>query len=127
MTGHGEKLTRKADDLIVALLAHDTISAAAKAAGIGEKTAHRWLALPEFQQHYRAARRQVVEQSLSALQSATVEAVETLRRNLHCERPSVEVAAAQAIIDRSIKAVELLDLDERLAALESRFIEGGKK
>ena len=82
MTGHGEKLTRKADDLIVALLAHDSISAAAKAAKIAEKTAHRWLALPEFQREYRAARRQVVEQSLATIQTVTTEAVDCLRRNL---------------------------------------------
>ena len=120
MKGHGEKLTRKADDLIVALLAHDSISAAARAINIGEKTAHRWLALPEFQREYRAARRQLVEQSLAALQSATVEAVECLRRNLTCEKPNVEVSAAVAIIGQAIKAVELVDLEERLSELESR-------
>lgn len=121
MTGHGEKLTRKADDLIVALLAHDSISAAAKAARIAEKTAHRWLALPEFQREYRAARRQVVEQSLATIQTVTTEAVDCLRRNLTCGKASVEVSAAVAIIGQAVKAVELVDLEERLAELEARF------
>ncbi len=120
MTVNSRK-TRRAEALIVALLSHDTIAAAAKAAKVSEATALRWMQDDAFQRDYRAARRNVVEQSLATIQAATTEAVEALRRNLNCERPSVEVAAAQAIIGHAVKGVELIDLDERLAALESRF------
>lgn len=123
MTGNIEKLGRKAETLILALLAHGTIAEAAKTAGIGEKTAHRWLQNDEFQTAYREARRRVVEQSLATIQAVTSEAVETLRRNLTCGKPSVEVSAAQAIINHAVRAVELIDLEERLAAIEARFAE----
>ena len=38
MSGHGEKLTRKQDAAIGALLSQSTISAAAESVGIGEAT-----------------------------------------------------------------------------------------
>lgn len=127
MTGHGQKKNRKAEELIVALLSSDSIAAAAQAVKISQKTAIRWLADADFQRDYRAARRSVVEQSLAAIQAITGEAVQTLRRNLNCGRPSVEVAAALGLMDRATKGVELADFDDRLAALESRFTEQGKR
>jgi len=39
---YGE-LTRKQEELITCLLSLPTIQAAAKAAGVADKTAHRWL------------------------------------------------------------------------------------
>lgn len=123
MTGHGEKLSRKADDLIIALLANDSIAGAAKAVGIAEKTAWRWLQDPDFARSYREARRRVVEQALATIQAATTEAVETLRRNLTCQKPAVEVRAAESIIATAVKAVELMDVEERLAALEAQMAE----
>ena len=48
MKGHGEKLTRKMDAAIVALLTHATIPAAARNCGVAEVTLWRWLQLPEM-------------------------------------------------------------------------------
>ena len=48
MSGHGEMKSRKADALISALLTERTIEAAAKAVGIGQATARRWMQDPEF-------------------------------------------------------------------------------
>jgi hypothetical protein len=57
MTGHGEKLTRKQEDAIAALLDAPTVAAAAGKAGIGERTLRRWLRIAEFQSAYRRERR----------------------------------------------------------------------
>ncbi len=119
MIGHGEKITRKYEQAIAALLSEPSIKAAADACKIGEGTLYRWLQLPDFQTAYRAARRQVVERAVSELQAACGEAVETLKRNLHCENPAVEIRAAQIILEQSIKGVELVDLQERLERLEA--------
>ena len=43
MRGHGEKLSRKQEALISALLLAPTLAEAAQAAGIHEATAWRWL------------------------------------------------------------------------------------
>ena len=112
-------LTAKQEKALAALLDKPTIREAAAASKVGETTLWRWLQEPEFQRGYRAARRQVVEHSISELQSATSDAVATLKRNLNCLNPAVEVRAAQIILDQSIKAVELVDLAERIEQLEA--------
>ncbi len=118
MKGHGEKLSRKQEQAIAALLSADSIKAAANICGVSEVSLWRWLQQPQFQTSYRAARRQIVERAVSELQTATSEAVATLRRNLHCENVNAEIRAAQIIIEQAIKGMELLDLQERLEVLE---------
>jgi hypothetical protein len=116
------ELTAKQEKAIVALLDKPTIREAALSLNIGEATLWRWLQEPEFHRAYRAARRQVVEHSISELQAATSDAVAALKRNLTCGNQSVEVRAAQIILEQSVKAVELVDLAERVEELEQLFI-----
>lgn len=113
-----QKLTRKKEALILALLSEPTHSAAAVKAGISEATLRRWLRTPFFQAAYRAARREVVEAAIGRLQQAAGQAVSTLERSLHCGRPSNEIRAAVAILDNAVKAVELMDLVQRVEELE---------
>lgn len=111
-------LTGKQEKAIAALLGKPTMKEAAQSVNVSEPTLWRWLQEPEFQRAYRAARRQIVEHSVCELQAATSEAVATLKRNLNCGNQSVEVRAAQIILDQSVKAVELVDLAERVEELE---------
>lgn len=124
--GHGDKLNRKQEQAIAALLSASSIKAAASECGIAEVTLWRWLQIPDFQAAYRAARRQVVERAVSELQGACGEAVGTLKRNLTCENPAVEIRAAQIILEQGIKGVELMDLQERVERLETLLAEQEK-
>ncbi len=121
MKGHGAKSDRQREQAILTLLTHPTIPEAAAACGVGEATLWRWLQEPEFAERYRAARRQVVEGAIASLQQTATEAATTLKRNLSCGTPSVEVRAALAILEQAIKGAELLDLAERVAALEAQL------
>ena len=103
---------------LAALLSEPTIALAAEKVSVSESTLLRWLAEPSFRDRYRAARRQVVEQATARLQQATTEAVDALRRNLTCGVPASEIGAAKAVIDVAVKGIELVDLAERVAALE---------
>ena len=87
------------------------------------------LADARFQGVYRAARRQVLEAALSSLQEAAAAAVEALRRNLRCRKPSVEVQASRAILDYSMRSVEMLELEDRVRQLEASVSErpGGRR
>ena len=79
----------------------------------------RWLAEPSFKARYRDARRQVVELAVTGLQQATSEAVETLEdQPQHRGAAAARIAAAKAILDFAVKGVELVDLAERVEALE---------
>jgi hypothetical protein len=121
MEAHGEKLSRKQELAIAALLTCSAITDAAKQCGIGEVTLHRWLKEPTFQAAYREARRQVVQQAIVQVQQATGEAVATLRQVMQAaEAPaSAKVSAAKTILETAVKAVELEDLEARIVALEA--------
>ncbi len=115
-----EKLTPKQERALVALLDCGEIKRAAKVALVGEVTLWRWLQLPAFQSRYRAARRQLVETAIAQLQSDCTIAVRVLREVAEDrEAPaSSRVAAAKTIIEQSIGAIELMDLQERVEMLE---------
>lgn len=109
---------RQRELAIAALLSEPTIAASASKAGISETTLWRWMKEPDFQGEYRQARREVVERSIGRLQQATGEAVEALQRNLKCDNPTAEIAAARTILDKSIQGLELSDLQAKVAKLE---------
>ena len=113
----GKRLRREAA-AIAALLAEPTVEAAAKRAGISESTLLRWLQDAAFSAEYRAARRAVVEGAIGRLQQTATQVVDALARNLRCGIPAVEVGAAKAVLDQAMRGLELLDLAERVAALE---------
>jgi hypothetical protein len=121
MRGHGQRLTRKQEALVGALLTEPTYAAAAAKVGISESSLYRWLTLPEVQAACRTARRQVIEAVIDRLQKAMSRAVETLERNLTCGQPSSEVRAALGILEQGFKAREVVDLAERLEELERRL------
>jgi hypothetical protein len=123
LSGHGEKKSRKLEDAIGALLAYPTITEAANSLGLSEKTLRRWLRDPGFCARYRAARRQAMEQSIAAMQQASSHAVDALVRNLNCGVPTAEISAARALLEHALDAGEVVDLAERIDALEARAAE----
>jgi hypothetical protein len=124
--GHGEKLSRKQEQAIAALLSKSSIVKAAAAAGVAEKTLRLWLKDASFQDAYRTARREVVEGSIARLQRATVAAVRTLRKALTCGHSATEVRAAIAILEHASRGVELVDLAQRIKVLEQARKQEGK-
>jgi hypothetical protein len=124
--GHGEKLTRKAEQAIAALLEHPTMAEAARSCGVSERSLWRWLQREDFQKRYREAQRAVVDSAITKLQAATLRAVETLERNLTCGNFFAENAAAQAILTHSFKAMELQEMQQRIERLE-QILDAQKK
>jgi hypothetical protein len=116
-----EKLTAKQERALVALLSTGGIKEAAELCAVNESTIWRWLQLPSFQTRYRAARRQVVETAIAQLQQDCSIAVRVLREVAEdAESPaSSRVAAAKTILDQSVSAIELMDLQERIEKLEA--------
>ena len=122
MIGHGEKLSRKQDQIITALVTCASITEAAAQCGLADVTLRRWLKQEPFQAAYRDARRAVVQHAITQVQRATGEAVETLRSVMQdADAPaSAKVSAAKVILETAVKAVELEDLEVRIAALEAQ-------
>jgi hypothetical protein len=106
---------------LAGLLGTSSVTEAAKHSGLSERTIYRYLSDESFMKDFRRARRDLVETSIGQIQAATGEAVETLKKNLTCENPAVEVRAAQIILDTATKGVELLDVLERVEILEAEL------
>jgi len=118
--GHGEKLSRKQEQAIAALLSEPTIAAAAEKVGVGEVTLWRWLQREDFQADYQQARREAVAQAIAALQRASSEAVQALREIMvdSGAPASSRVSAAKTVLELALKGVELEDIERRVTALE---------
>ncbi len=128
MKAVGEKLTPRQERALVALLDCGETKRAAEVAKVGEVTLWRWLQSPDFQTRYRAARRQLVETAIAQLQSDCTIAVRVLREVAEDkEAPaSSRVSAAKTIIEQSVGAIQLIDLQERIEQLEKTFAEQEK-
>src|SRR6266849_5440263 len=111
---------RKKEEGIAALLTQRNVEEAARVAGIGTKTLLRWLKIPEFQTAYRQARREAFGQAVARLQQGTSAAATTLlKMMLDPKTPaSVRVRAAECVMNQATKAIEIEDIEARVAALE---------
>ena len=127
MRGHGTKFTRKMEAAVAALLTQRNQEEAARSVGIGTATLLRWQKLPEFQDAYRQARRQAFSQSVARLQQASSAAVSTLLKVMvDASTPaSTKVRAADSVLAHSARALELEDIEARVAELE-RSLEASK-
>jgi transposase-like protein len=113
-------LGRKQEDAIAALLTQRTVEEAARSSGVSTRTLLRWVKTPEFDQAYREARRAAFTQSVARLQQASSAAATTLLKAMidPGAPASVRVRAAESILSHAGKAIELEDLDSRIAELE---------
>jgi DNA-binding MurR/RpiR family transcriptional regulator len=120
MNPSAEKLTPKQEAALLALLDNGTIEAAYKAAGISKATMWRFMQDANFQARYRASRRQLVETAIAQLQKHATTAARVLVNIAEDESApaSSRVAAAKTILDQSVSAIELMDLQERIEKLE---------
>jgi transposase-like protein len=120
MRGHGTKFGRKREEAIAALLTQRNIEEAAKQVGVAPNTLLKWMKEPEFDKAYREARRKAFGQSIARLQQASSAAVTTvLKLMVDVNAPaSTRLRAADIVLERTSKAIELEDIEARLAALE---------
>jgi len=120
MKGHGTKFSRKMEEAIAALLTQRNLEEAAKSVGIATNTLLSWMKDAEFDGAYRKARRDAFSQSIARLQQAAGAAVSTLLKvMIDPNSPaSTRVRAADSVLEHAAKAIEIEDLEVRLAALE---------
>ena len=129
MRGHGAKFSRKMEAAVAALFTQRNHEEAARAVGIGTATLLRWQKEPEFQKAYRAARRAAHGQAIARLQQATSAAVSTLLKVMvDTNTPaSTKVRAADSVLNHSAKAIEIEDVEVRVAALEAAAANGQQR
>ncbi len=118
-----DELTAQQARAVAALLTCRTLKEAAEVADCSYESLHGWLKNDiAFRAAYREARRQATEHAIAQLQRASHEAASymvSLVRDegaTHRER----LSAARAVMEIATEGVELLDLEERIGALEAR-------
>lgn len=112
---------RNADEpLALALARGVTLRDAAAEVGIGERTATRRWADPDFRRLVFRYRADLAGRAVGELADAMSAAAKTLRGLLDCESPAVRLGAARSLLEIGMKAREALDLEERVRALEDR-------
>lgn len=107
---------------VAASLTSRNTEEAAKKAGIGLRTAHRWKRLPEVRTAIQRERAELIAASADIMGAAMLEAVEFLLSELRDKnaRPPEKLAAARVILSTGPGLLELRDLSERLRVLEER-------
>ncbi len=76
----------------------------------------------DFKKAYKEARKQAVNQAIAHIQQISGEAVNTLREVMNDgAKETARVTAARAILELTLKAYEIEDIEERLEALEERM------
>src|SRR5450756_766707 len=119
MAARGSILGRKQEEAIAALLTQRNVEEAARAAGIGTRTLLGWLKVPDFQTAYREARRAAFGQAVARLQQGASAAATTLLKTMIDPNTpaSVRVRAAECIMNHATKAIEIEDIEARVATV----------
>ena len=99
------------------LVTSGSITQAATAADVTERSVRRWLADGDFRSAYRAAGRAAASEAVTSLLAAQGEAVAALRAALVAESPATRVRAARALLEVGRHAYDD-DIEQRLEALE---------
>ena len=123
------KLKPKQEEAIPALLSNRTIEEAARAVKVTPKTLYRWLKEPEFDAAYRQARRDAFGQCVARLQHASSAAVSVMLKVLtdSSAPASARLRAADMVVTHSAKAIEIEDIEARVAELERHAEAQGRR
>lgn len=107
----------------LALASGSTTDEAGEKAGVTGRTVRRWRDDPAFTADVRKFRQQLLDEVLSYLSGAAIEAAKTLRGALTEDSPAIRVRAAMALLTTLVSVRTTVDLEERLAALEATYEE----
>ncbi len=124
---NGRKTQAVRDRAVVALIESGTILEAAEKCGISERTLRVWIKEADFAAAYAAARRQLIDNALLTLQRASNSAAFVLIKSLKAEDANIAIRASLGILDRAVKLSELIDLAERVEALEQLAATNGER
>src|SRR5438270_14078597 len=97
----------------VALATGKNVRESAKAAGIGERTLHRWRADPAFCRQVADLKTEMFGQTMGRLTDLSVQAANVLGELLKANGDKTRLQAAQAIITLGVRMKEFVEMSER--------------
>jgi transposase-like protein len=106
--------------LALAIAEGSSVVAAARKAGVGTRTAFRWLREDAFKDRVEELRDMLTSATIDAMVSAGVEAAETLRKLMRSENdPAVRLGAARTLLSSLLSYRQHAEFNARIAKLES--------
>ena len=112
-------LTRNQKRSVAALLENRTVSGAAAAVGLNEKTLRRYLEIPDFRRVLARAEMDAIDEAGRRLIAGQPEALDTLHDLMtDAESENVRRLATVAWLDFTLRWRELKNIEERLTSLE---------
>ena len=122
-----QKVTPRQRKAIRALLTTATVAEAARVAGVKRQTIYRWMKEERFRLALAGAEREALESLSRALVRLGDTATKTLGDAMTAaESESVKVRASDIVLSRLLQLRELVDLHQRVEALEKANLGGGK-
>jgi hypothetical protein len=109
------------ESLALALARGQTLTEAACAAGVSERTAHRRWAEPAFRRRVSDLRGEVVALAASRLATAMARAADRLAELVESTDPRVALMAAKAVLSLGLLAREKMDSETLLRELEAKL------
>ena len=108
------------------VLTQQTIENAARTAGISVSALLRWQKDSQFDAEYQAAQRAAFRQTTARLQQASPAAATVLTKLMvDSNTPaSVRARAADSVLNHAAKAIEIQDIEARVAELEAAAASG---
>jgi hypothetical protein len=115
------RLTPRQDAVAVVLAAGASFREAAHQTGAGERTIKTWTAThPQFVRRVTELRAEMTSRALGRLVEGMASAADTLRKLLTAKSEMVRLGAARSVIELGTRVREILELEERITALEQR-------
>ena len=120
-TKKNSRHARREELAISNLLSLPTISQAASATRISEKTLRRWLAQPLFARRFRSAKRALLDQAVDTLLRNADQCAQVLVGVASNKKimASARVRAAVKTLEFVVKAVAISEIEERLTRIEA--------
>lgn len=113
-------LTPKQQKVLAALLREPTQKAAAASTGVSDRQIREYLSKPEFQEAYRQALSELVEQASIQARRGYAPALDALREIVvdPGQPPAARISAARSLLEYGLKLTEQADILAKLDELE---------
>jgi hypothetical protein len=119
------KVRNTDEKILLALSVGTSQVAAAREAGVSERTIRRKLADPKFRARLHQLRGEALERAGGMLTAGAMKSVATLLALQESNQPAaVRLGAAKAVLELGMRVREMNELEARLAALEAQLGDG---